>query len=81
MHLRYPEPFGDLGLRHVLEESKLQNHLLAFWQRRQEWADRFDVEHLIEICVEISEAVSQAPILRCCRSLPPARQTKESSMS
>jgi hypothetical protein len=60
VHLRYPEPFGDLGLRQVLEESKLQNHQLAFWQRRQEWADGFDVEHLIEICVEISEAVSRA---------------------
>ena len=55
VHLRYPEPFGDLRLRHVLEEPKLQNRLVAFRQRRQEWTDRFDVEHLVQIGVQISE--------------------------
>ena len=79
MHLRYPEPFGDLGLRHVLEESKLQNRLLAFWQRRQEWANRFDVEHLLEIGVEISEAVTDRSSVGR-RWLTPARQTNRWSM-
>jgi hypothetical protein len=51
VHLRYPEPFGNLGLSHIVEEPKLQNRLVAFWQRRQQRAHRFDVEHLVEIGV------------------------------
>ena len=73
MHLRYPDPFGDLGLRHVLEESKHQNRLLAFGKRRQQWADRFDVEHLIEIGVEISEAVPGSDRPSSSSPAPPAR--------
>jgi hypothetical protein len=58
VHLRYPESFADLGLRHVFEESKPQNALLAFRQRRQERANRFDVEHLVQVAVQISEAAT-----------------------
>ena len=51
MHLRDPEPFGDLRLRHVLEESKQEHGLLTFGQRRHQGANRFDIEHLIQIGV------------------------------
>ena len=51
MHLRDPEPFGDLRLRHVSDESKHEYGLLAFGQRRHQWANRLDVEHLIQIGV------------------------------
>lgn len=55
MHLRYPDAFGDLGLGHVREESKLEHGLLAFGQRRQEWANGFGVEHLVQIGVKVAE--------------------------
>ena len=61
MHLRYSEPFRDLGLRHVVEETKPQDCLVAFWQRRQEWANRLDVEHLVQVGVQIAEGVCDRP--------------------
>jgi hypothetical protein len=64
VHLRDPEPFGDLRLGHVLEESKQEHDLLALGQRRQYRANRFDIEHLIQIGVEVSETASdRSPVV------------------
>jgi hypothetical protein len=49
MHLGDTEPFGDLGLRHLLEESQPKDDSVAFGQPCKKRADRFDVEHRVDI--------------------------------
>jgi hypothetical protein len=51
VHLGDPEPFGDLSLGHVLEESKQEHGSLTFGRRRHQRADRFDIEHPVQIGV------------------------------
>ena len=70
MHLRDSDPLGDLSLRHVLEESERQYCPLAFGQCRQERTNRRDVEHLVEVGVEISDGVgdrSSVVVVTCPR--------------
>jgi hypothetical protein len=67
VHLGDPEPFGDLGLGNVREESKHEHGSLTFGQRRHQQANRFDIEHL-------SRLASKSPklLLTDCPSSSPA---------
>lgn len=54
MHLRDAKALCDLSLCHVLEEPELEHGSLALGQRRDQGANRFDLEHLVQVGVSAS---------------------------
>ena len=59
MHLRDADLFGDLSLRHVLEEPHHDDLSFAFTQRGEQWLQRLAVLHTLECVIFRTQGLGQ----------------------
>ena len=62
MHLRTADAFRDLGLGQILEESQHQDGSQAVRQGSDVRTYRFNVDHRIQIGVELAEGLAERSV-------------------